>query len=415
MKETMIHGTVPVKAAGFVTLLVVIAMMTIAVALIRQPYLRIQQQSAEVSHEIHRAQSFWRAEGVLECLWWQVVKYHGLITDRQSCLETGETLTISGQRVRSIRVQNQDVTLEQQYRLPLPTSVGVMKTSARLILTQPARFMPDPGEKVTDNLWSCVVLRYRLSFQAPSVTTYHPSSLAQKPYRDFPDSGGQLCQESHRTLAMNASNTRLDFLHDPAIAPFRDLFGLPRTEWRKVAQKSHHLPVAYPAVWYAHCARQIIHEIQQGHLIVWVEGGCILSDEDIFLINQAIRMKFAEDGIILVVRDGAIGVSSDRSFRGAVIQLLTPSHQSEKFSGWTVSPLYQALLPVISRYDIPIDQLSYFQSGRFFPLGGLYLATPGRYAVINGALDTRYDRDLILRASDLIKPVAWVPGSWYVE
>lgn len=73
------------------TLLVVMAIMAVALMLMMRPYQRVKQHASEIQHQIHRAQSFWRAEGELACLWRQIVLSHGLITDGESCLESGDS------------------------------------------------------------------------------------------------------------------------------------------------------------------------------------------------------------------------------------------------------------------------------------------------------------------------------------
>ncbi|MEI8631742.1 hypothetical protein P4S72_05850 [Vibrio sp. PP-XX7] len=413
---------------GAVTLLVTVMVMTTALILVMRSHQSVRYQVAALEAIRERRASFWQAEGLIECLWAQ--KYHAIMGgvdsgDISPCEIKTATVNLSGQRTTSLVVTVGHVTLERRYKLPLPTTPGVMKSSSHLILTQKARFAPDPGEQDSNHQWQCAVLRYGHRFEAPSVTTYDLAQLTEKPYPDFPDLAGQTCATNYRSVAQDAAHTKQDYLYDPTLSLFEDLFGVDRAQWLQVmgspdvglvpltlslpASSSSLLP---PPVFNQACAQQIIERIDQGKMIIWVYGGCVFSDQEIEQMNQAIRATFHDHGIILVVQDGLLGIKSDRAFLGMLFHFLSPDQQNKRFERWPEIPWFDDMQPIVSDRAIPLEQLSYFQLGQFYPVAGLILDAELHFAVIDGALDFRYQRDWVMRPLSLIRPFSWASGSW---
>ncbi|MDW6003330.1 hypothetical protein [Vibrio mangrovi] len=432
-----IYFTQPnIRQQGIATLLLTALMLSIALMVVGRSALITRYQLADVQQEIKRSQSFWKAEGELECLWTQERSAYAKETLPVQCQQVKHETRFLPPDKKLFTVTAGTTTLQKYYRLSLPDLSGVVKATSHLILTDNASFAPDPGHQLPDGRWACVVLRYKYDFSAPSVTTYHPEQLPYPLYRGFPSQTEQRCAGQYHTVASRAQAAKSDYLYTPTLSPFRDLFGVDVQQWFQVMSHprigrvpesldnsvtgqfrytdSSQLPVSRLN---PDCATQIEDVISHGKMIIWVYGGCVLSDPDIQQINRVIQAKFPQQGIILLIQDGLVGIKSQHSLQGMLYQLVTPEHAAMLFREWASTSLQAELKKSLARLDpeqeITSEQVSYFQSGSFYPFGGLVLDAERRFALVQGSLDFRYRRDLLIKPLSLIRPTSWRGESWY--
>jgi hypothetical protein len=421
---------------GIATLLLTTLMLSLAFLVVGRSALVSRYQLRDVQDDVKSSQSFWLAEGELECLWTQE---HSSYTGEQlpdECRNIKHESWLSAPHEKLLTVSVGSTTLQKRYALPLPDVSGVIKTTSHLVLTQNAMFAPDPGSSVSENHWRCMVLRYKYDFFAPSVTTYHPEQLPYQPYTGFPQRAGQQCTEQYHSVGRDAQHVRSDYRHDPELFPFKDLFGIDVSHWFLVMSHSgvgrvpesldepvtgeirysdaSRLPVSHLN---ADCASQIRDVILRGKMIIWVYGGCVLSDLDIRQINQAVESEFPHHGIILVIQDGLVGINSNHPLQGMLYQLLTPEHTGMPFHNWgktsLLAEIKQSLSQLSPLLDIDLGQVNYFQVGSFYPSAGLVLDADQHFAIIQGEIDFHYRRDLLMKALSQVRPASWLGASWY--
>ncbi|MGX9418788.1 hypothetical protein ACWU4D_15710 [Vibrio sp. WJH972] len=420
---------------GYTTLLLTTVVLLIILVVTMSTSRSMYQYLRIVEHRITTMQQDWEVEGAIECVFAKSRIGHLFPLDVKECTDGVDTLDVTGQVVRKIKATNGFSTLTRHFSLPSADSFGAIKTSANLVLTDKSTFAPDPGELNEDLDWECISVRYRHDLSASSITTLHPYELGLLPYQGFPESSvrQQRCTDSHHSVDRTISNAKSDFYHDSELNPFEDLFGVSESNWFDVFSNtavgrvphsldSHNvlsvpsaekLPIAQMNT---HCASDIEARINQGKDLVWVYGGCELNESDVSQISDAIENQFTDSGIILVVHNGILAVESQQTFPGLVMQFTSPGSTFSTALDWASTQVNQDIIDFMAHSSNPDligpDQISYFQVGRFNPVGGLVLSSNNTYAVIKGQLHFQYQRDLIARPLAHIRPVGWVFGSW---
>jgi hypothetical protein len=422
--------------SGYSTLLLTSLIMLVVLVVSIATYRSTFQYFRLVEYRIRSLKSHWQAEGAVECLFAAAQRHRLLSLDVNACERDVDELTISGNSMKSIKSLSGFSSIEKTFILPVADSLGAVKSSSTLILTSGATFSPDPGIQDENDLWKCIAVRYKKQFIAPSVTTYHPYQMDLIPYVGFPQHSKQpqLCASAYHSLASNSSHTKSDYVHDLELEPFRDLFGVQSSQWFSIMSNdavgripmsldidgkiryssADFLPEAH---YVASCANDIVSRIRQGKDLIWVYGGCELIENDVTLINQAIEEKFADQGIILVVQNGVLAINSQQIFKGLVMQYTSPGSSLKAFGDWDKTSIYSHVSEYLTHFSTSSlfnsAQVSYFQVGRFNPLGGLLLSSDNTFAVIEGQLRFQYQRDLISQALSHIRPIHWVTGSWH--
>ncbi len=423
----------PVK--GYSTLLITTFILLIVLVVSLSAYRSILQYARLAEHRLIQLTNQWQAEGAIECVFAKSKVGSVFPLDVSECAEDVDELTVTGKLIQRVHALSGFSALTKQFILPAPDTSGAIKTSANLVLTFASHFDPDPGE-LDENLdWQCVAIRYKHRLTAPSLTTRHPYQMNIFPYSGFPDSTEQLqrCADDHYSFATDAGHAKSDYLHDKNLDPFLDLFGVPSSQWFSVMMSpavgrisSGTTPdnsLSYDRVekmpeaeFVSNCAEQVVARIHQGKDLIWVYGGCELNEGDVSQINLAIEAEFSRSGIILVVQNGLLAVKSNQVFHGMLMQFTSPESGLVRLSDWSKTSVSEPVKQFISLSAQPdlvdMAQISYFQIGRFNPLGGLVISSDNTYAVIEGRLHFRFQRDLITQALRHIRPVHWISGSW---
>ena len=145
------------------------------------------------------------------------------------------------------------------------------------------------------------------------------------------------------------------------------------------------------------CASQILTLIRSFHDLIWVYGGCELLEQDIASINLAIE-RYLDSGLLLVLHNGLVSISSQQPLNGFIYHLVTLD--SLQFTDWSKTvndkppSRVSQTIAQLPTAQLSKQQISYFQHGRFYPLGGLILDAPNYYALVNGELSTKYSQSI---------------------
>lgn len=413
------------------TLIILLLSLTISLTLFRGAFHHVAQLNERIAARSH----YWQAEGALECAYavWQL---HGEFGDFSSCRRNVDTVSFSGQGIKTITVVNDSSTIEKSIDMPLPENAASIKTTANLILRQSAVFTPDPAAKADENEWQCTVVLYKHHFEAPNVTTLHPYQMDDTPYPGFPDSRTtqQRCSERYYSAFTDAGHTALDYRLKADLEPFKDVFGIAATDWFTVMSHPDvaHVPAHFDSlldgtfvysaasqlprpVYHPQCATQIAAAIQRGKDIIWIYGGCELDQSGVQTINQAIGTSLGNQGIIIVVQDGLLAIHSDDSLQGLLMQFISPEYQVAEFGGWQQTSIGDVVQTFRDASAWSVDEypISYFQVGAFFPDGGLVLAGEQTYAIMNSALNGHFNRELVRIPLSRIRAGTWLAGSWH--
>lgn len=139
-------------------------------------------------------------------------------------------------------------------------------------------------------------------------------------------------------------------------------------------------------------------------------------EQDIASINLAIE-RYLDSGLVLVLHNGIVSISSQQPLNGVIYHLVTS--ENIQFTDWpktandkSPSRLSQTLAQLPTA-QFSKQQISYFQYGRFYPLGGLILDAPNYYAVANGELSTKYSQSISESVAKYFHSLNWAQGSWY--
>ena len=122
---------------------------------------------------------------------------------------------------------------------------------------------------------------------------------------------------------------------------------------------------------------------------------------------------------MLVFHNGIVSISAHQPLKGLVYHLVT-SNLAVQDSDWSKtandkppSVLDQTIEKLSFVTRLHKQQVSYFQNGRFYPLGGLVIDAPNRYALVNGSLNTEYSKHVTESVARDFHSLTWVLGSWY--
>lgn len=417
---------------GMTTLLLTSVILLVALLLVLGAYRGVFHQVQLVHNEIQGKSSHWKAEGAAECAFAKIRLLPIFPDEFNECDEEVEELSLSGTVIKSIKAVSGYAIITKALAMPMATTIGAVKSSSDLILSQASTFEPDVGELVADDKWQCVVLSYKHLFFASSVTTLEPD-LSHGANRT------QHCANRYKSEAATAANTKSDYQHNPALEPFSDLFNIDREHWFDLMSSpefgriprslddSHSGLLKYsresqlPYVDFnVDCAHDIIDLIHHDKDLIWVYGGCELTESDVSDINFAIESQFGNfHGIILLVQDGILSIDSNEQFNGLLYHFVSPERSTMLFSSWVQAQLAEPLSDYIASFGVPmaidINQVSYYQQGRFNPVGGLVLDAPNTFAVVQGGLHFHYDKALIATPLGKIRQRIWQQGSWHAQ
>ena len=430
-------------ATLFVTSLLLVAALIIALGSYRGLFYQIKR----AQNEVIARQNHWAAEGGLECVYTQAMRFNRVPSDVSLCKNLlGLTdLSIAVGSPNIIAATSGYLHLNKAFSAPNVSSTGAIRSTSDLVINGSYTSSPDPGKSLGNNLWECTAVRYFNYFYATSYNTHHPYQPV-KPYQSFPSSENtnfQMCHAANYSFGItDLADTAEDYTQDTAMDPFKDVFDVAREDWFDVMSDNTlfgYVPYSLNSQtlssvtdlgapgFNAQCAEQIVQNIEQGRDVIWVYGGCEINDSDFDSISSAINTHL-NDGIILVVHNGILSVTGSQDFNGMLYHFLSDEFKDSDdkvldLTGWdqtendtgtngAASVLDGVINALSGTVTMPKTKIGYFQNGAFNPSGGYVMDGPGTFAVFNASLAFTYNRDVIDAPLRKFKQVKWYRGSW---
>ncbi|MBU2898409.1 hypothetical protein [Vibrio hepatarius] len=429
---------------GATTIIITSVLVSIILTLVMASAKGVWYQLKHSNNQVDGRRSYWQAEGGLECAFTKMLGSGELTQNFSDCIAMLglDELKIEQGTPNIIRSSSGYVTLSKAFYLPELKITSPITTRSNLLVNGNLSIDPNIGPRINNTDWQCYSLRYigelyaqsfssKYSYQADLETRYFPSVNSFPTVDSIPR---RQCADSYFTsLAWRLEDTLNDFSFEPDIDPFKEVFNLERHEWFSVMSDTSrlaHVPIwlteSMPtdatqlpkAVFINNCGQEVVSLVKAAHQLIWVYGGCELSDEDIYAINLAIETHL-ESGLVLVFHNGIVSISAQQPLKGLVYHLVTSdlplgdNDWSKTANDKPPSALGQTIEELSFVTRLRKQQVSYFQNGRFYPLGGLVLDAPERYALINGSLSTEYSKYVTESVARDYHSLTWVLGSWY--
>ncbi|USD33174.1 MULTISPECIES: hypothetical protein [Vibrio] len=426
------------KQSGAALIVMTCLLLSVTLMVIMGSYKGVFYQVKRSNNELDSRTAHWLAEGGLECAF-ASVSSEGLIPESLNGCQGWlglDGLEIETGTPHKIRSSSGFLTLSKAFFLPELQIKSAMTTTAHLYVYGSLNLAPHHGDKVSENEWACVSLRYQNEVYAQSYSSKQPKQRAVLP-RYFPlgeVENQQHCADKNYTgFAWQLSSTQDDFALHENLDPFKEVFNVSRNHWFDVMSDTGlfgYVPSSLASFLPANasdlpapqviedCGEKISELIKASHEFIWVYGSCELTSDDLQTINGAIDTYLA-GGLVLVLHNGAFAVSGHQALKALVYHFVSDDSALDDAGLETIENdelsvnLTQTIDALSSVVAIEKERVSYFQSGSFYPIGGLILDVPERYALIDTSLDTEFNQDITASPARKHHQTLWVRGSWY--
>ncbi|RQW62407.1 hypothetical protein [Vibrio viridaestus] len=423
--------------SGAVSLLVVVILLS-TISVLSLSSVRTLIQDIHISHtRIERDTHRWLLRGISNCVTTLIAEKPFAEVFNVCRGNNTVTVDVSKGLVRDVLIESGEV--EFSVELPTANRSGVIKSSMDLIFPNVLSINPDPGTKTASAEWQCRSLRYSGSLYFQQLSTYPLSMAPFSPVWGFLPSMESCASEHYTVGATSVSSFKSDYLADAGYKPFTDLWDVNESDWfllmkndevghapstlellgshRLIATKAEDLPVPAANV---NCANGIVEQIQRSRRIIWVYGGCGLDEQGVSTINNAVQTYFSHGGVILVFHNGPLYINASTALN-ALVMVFQSQLATDLTSQWQSLGLESQVNDDISLLPFPslqasqtLASLAFVQKGTTYPKGGLILAGKGYQALIQSSYFA-YQKDLIVEALAMVRPVEVVEGSWYEE
>ncbi len=419
---------------GIATLLITAVLVSITLAVTLGTYKNLFYQIKRAQNEVSARQSYWLAEGGVECLYayiaqdpTRIVGLSGPIPSelshckQQLQLDELQLIPLEENGVYRIHARQGYAQVSKQI-YSSTTGTGAIQTNANLRLVGDFDIRPEAVGEADDNgFYDCVAVRYK--YQVVFHSEANPQQATKtdsENNKPKPENGLRVldaqsksnplmqCKAESKTSiprgqgkdfsTEDSSEFKADFVRDNKFKPFESYFGLAyNTDNYDKVKRDHHVITLNDAES-KDCATTL-REAFAIYQDVWLVGDCfILGSLD------------ARNGRSLVVENGLFATSGAHLYGGAFFQMIDTSlakfADPDKLSkAWQQAPF---------RGDIErflTDKTVFVDSGAFRPDGGMVFDADGMDVVINGALDLHY------RSSnnpyDRLEILSLQQGSWH--
>ncbi|EOB4247066.1 hypothetical protein [Vibrio metschnikovii] len=377
---------------GIATLLITAILLSITLVITLGSYKNLFYQIKRAQNEVSARQSYWLAEGGVECLYAYIAQDPTRIT--------GLSKQVSGEANNC----KQQLQLDELQLIPLENSVyriyarqgyaqvnkqiysyttgtGAIQTNANLRLVGSFEIQPEAvGEADNDGFYDCIAVRYKYQVE------FHPSSGSGLQTQDA-DAGTKPCKPNSKTSiagsregefsTKDSPEFKTDFVQDKYIKPFESYFGLAYTPANYQKIKSEHYLIELNAEKSINCSH-VIQQAFKSHKKVWLQGDCF--------INAGFS---APNGRSLVVENGLFATNGASVYGGAFFHTINPS--IHRFSdptqlalAWQKAPFYEVIKDLLTSNTVYVDR------GAFRPDGGIVFDADGAEIVIGGAFALHY-------------------------
>ncbi|HIF9173484.1 TPA: hypothetical protein ACX6PS_002162 [Photobacterium damselae] len=424
--------------SGMTTLLITSMLLIVALLLSLASYKSLFYQIKRTQNEVVARQSHWLAEGGLECGFSEIQHIKAIpVGGFNYCDSLSlDSLTVLSGTPNILRAKKAGKLLEKSFSTPGAGSSGTIKSTSNIYFAGGVSTFPDPGKNLGNNKWQCTVLRYAKNLKVLGTLESKGLDSNVLPYEGFPETPLQTCIGTHLTnpgvIGNNdiPSGLKSDFIQDPYLEPFKDTFDVLRKDWLEVmyddefVRVGNNLPTNKPETsilpspsFNDNCGIKIKSEIIKGNDLIWVYGGCHITDSELTEIDAEIGIKNL-DGVILVIQDGIFSTRGDHQFKGMIYHFITSSSSySPTLSDWKKTENFSDLKGVVDHNpdvvtDITVTDVSYYQDGVFNPLGGYVMDGPNTYAVFRSSMSFKFNRDVMDKPLNKIRKIKWIKGSW---
>lgn len=422
---------------GASLMLITSLLLAASLMVVMGSYKGVFYQIKRSHNEIESRKAHWLAEGGLDCVFVNTLS-NGRIPENLSRCQSLlglDKLEVEIGTPHTINSSSGYLTLSKAFLLPELKIKSAITAVSHLFVRGSLHLAPHHGSRVSKEEWLCTSLRYQGEFYAQNYATKHPKQMVDiSSYSPFTDEGTEhhCVDKNHTGFAWQLSSTQDDFIRQDNLEPFREVFAVPRDSWYEVMSATHlfgYVPASLessllvnasdlPAPQFIeNCAEEIIKLVESSREFIWVYGGCELTSAELTAMNGAID-TYLNSGLVLVLHNGAVVVSGHQALKALVYHFVSDASALDDSGlnkidtdGLSTS-LTQTIEALSSITEIEAEQVSYFQQGNFYPIGGLVLDAPEHYALISGSLDTEFNQDVTSSPARQLYQTLWVQGSW---
>ncbi|HFQ4954143.1 TPA: hypothetical protein ACGUP3_002271 [Vibrio vulnificus] len=424
------------RERGATTLLVTSVLLIAALMATLGSYKTLLYQIKRAQNEVLSRQSYWKAEGGLECAF-ALVRQQGDIlaattlfpSTCKNPLGLSNLAIDSNNKITSKVASSGHATISKTLKLSRGASSGALKSSSDLYINGSATFStPDPGN--FDDGWECTAIRYKSAFHSRSGATNQGVIHGSVPYQGF-NHKSKDCKASHKTNISADTGYGDDFIQDDTLEPFYDLFRVQRSNWSSVKTNLNFATVNFDNVSdkiVTDCGKKVADQINAGKRRIWVTGSCeftsskkvngnYLTDSNgnpikggIDHISEAFVSSGGEP-VLLLVHNGIFAAHGAMTFPGMLYQLNTTA-PTNLDTLWDNFEAKDHFAEVVHFTGLSKNRIVYFQRGAFTFSGGQVLDSPSYAAYFANSLNFAFNRDNIEEVVDPVIFYAWEKGSW---
>ena len=282
------------QESGATTIIITSVLVGLILMLVMASAKGVLYQLKHSNNQIDSRRSYWQAEGGLECAYAKMLRSGKLIQNFSDCiamLGLDELKTEQG-TPNIIRSSSGYVTLSKAFYLPELQLKSPITTRSHFLVNGNLTIDPNIDLRINSTDWQCYSLRYIGDLYARSFSSINSFTRRK-------------CSDSYFTsLAWRLEDTLNDFSFEPDIDPFKEVFNLERHEWFSVMSDTSrlvHVPIWLTDSMPAHatqlpkatfidnCGQEVVSLVKAAHELIWVYGGCELSEDDVYAINLAIE------------------------------------------------------------------------------------------------------------------------------
>lgn len=430
MKQRYMRGTSVLLVTGTIMLLASLG----AFALTQGALYQIKR----INMTLTNAQSYWRAEGGLECGYAYLreakqITVSPLVSESCSALAADalalDTLGSDETVPDTLIARHGYMTVKRMLDFGRYKAESGLRSNADIIVAGSLTFSSvdlGPPDAVT-SFYHCIAAVVAQRLVSGGITGWGQSEN---------NHGVQWCDDAYYTDSLNESgvwleaNTetivrraKLDVKLEQNLSPFEDLFGIEREASDKVRHSSEHGFIHVASLPNINdCYQSFATELQPGAINkVWIEGGCRLSASDVERLNQIQRLEPATL-LLILVQDGVFMLDLVTDLTVVIVHL-NQSYRADS-TQWTQVVDVEAVISqsLEQRFERVFGDLSsvtplhatFIQTGNGAIRGGVFLDTQHQIALFTGSPTIRFDRD-VLNQMQLRGAAQWLPAGWYVE
>lgn len=408
---------------GMATLLVTVMLLVVSLLFSMASYKNVFYQIKRTQNEVLARQAYWLAEGGLECGFAKVNEESdiALITNsnyfNSDCNVFGNNIKIDVITLGMYAIQSRNTNgnatkkISKHFYLTGGRASGTIKATSNLLLEGSAEMYPDPGVK-SGGKYECVIARYAGSIEIKGTLQNAGLHYAYPPYKDFHDNPATWpkCKPENQS---NVANNKIvvglpkpsefgnDYVYSAGLDPFKDVFHVPKADWKKIRDK----PTTKVIAGSLNCSSAIASSIAVDSDRIWVVGNCDLG-ANANEIQEAI-IAAGIPGIVLVVQDGILAVNGTQTLSALVYHFKSPGSTFVPTKAQWDKMSAGAQLTEAEKLTV-----GYFQFGAFHPKGGYVMDAPGLTAKIRGSLSFSFNGDVFKDALDDLETIGWIEGSW---